>query len=387
MSDFFNVPYYWRLSAFYFCYFAALGALMPYWTLYLDARGFDAQAIGELMAIIMVSRLLAPMIWANMMECSGRHILFVRLNSFLALLFFLGTLIGHSYGWLALVMSCFNFFWSAALPQFEANTLAHLGAQAHRYTHIRLWGSIGFISTVTLFGWLFQLVSVLFLPSLMVILFVSMAISSLLVPEASTPEKTTQITPFWQTFKNPSVIALFIVCFLMQASHGPYYTFYSIYLEGQGYSRTFIGSFWALGVIAEVGVFLILHRLFLHFSLQHLLLLSFVLSSFRWLLIGYGVEWTSLLVLAQLLHAASFGMYHGVAMQFIRHYFMHHQGRAQALYSSLSFGAGSAVGSLLSGYTWDNLGADFTFGWAALCCALGILISWKGIKHENLRLE
>ena len=41
---------YWRLSGFYFFYFAALGALIPFWGLYLQTLGFDAVAIGELIA-------------------------------------------------------------------------------------------------------------------------------------------------------------------------------------------------------------------------------------------------------------------------------------------------------------------------------------------------
>ena len=41
---------YWRLSSFYLFYFAALGALLPYWGPYLKARGFGAAEIGALMA-------------------------------------------------------------------------------------------------------------------------------------------------------------------------------------------------------------------------------------------------------------------------------------------------------------------------------------------------
>ncbi|WP_419582672.1 MFS transporter, partial [Thiolapillus sp.] len=49
---------YWRLSAFYFFYFAALGTLMPYWGLYLQSLGFDAFAIGSLMSILMATKIV-----------------------------------------------------------------------------------------------------------------------------------------------------------------------------------------------------------------------------------------------------------------------------------------------------------------------------------------
>ena len=51
---------YWRLSGFYLFYFASLGAFLPYWSLYLQSKDFDARAIGELMAIIMATKIIAP---------------------------------------------------------------------------------------------------------------------------------------------------------------------------------------------------------------------------------------------------------------------------------------------------------------------------------------
>ncbi len=373
-----TIPYYWRLSAFYFFYFGSLGAFMPYWALYLHTLGFNAQAIGELVAIILATKIIAPNIWGWIADHTGRHIALVRFSSLLAVLCFMGVLIGNSYLWLAFIMVLFSFFKNAALPQFEAVTLALLGTQAHRYSHIRLWGSIGFIITVIFFGWLFQYVSVTLLPILLISLYTCVWLTSLLVPESVTTHHSTSSQSFYQLLKHPAIIALFFICFLMQVSHGPYYTFYSIYLEQQGYTHYLIGQLWALGVIAEVGTFLVMHRLLTRFHLNHLLMISVGLTGIRWLLIGYYVESLTILLFAQLLHAASFGMYHGVVMQLIRQTFADcHQGKAQALYSSLSFGAGGAVGSLISGYTWENAGSQISYLWAALICLVAVWISWQ----------
>ena len=372
------IPNYWRLSAFYLFYFGSLGALMPYLSLYLKALGFDAHAIGELTAIIMATKIIAPNIWGWLADHTGRHIIFVRVGSFLAILCFLGMLVADSYFWLAVVLSSFSFFWNAVLPSFEATTLAGLGSQSHHYSRIRLWGSIGFIITVILFGWLFQYVSITLLPTLLIGLFAGIWLTSLLVPEAPTAQLSVSHESFYQILKRPSVIALFFACFLMQASHSPYYVFYSIYLEESGYSRNLIGQLWALGVIAEIGVFLLMPRLLRHFRLNDLLIISLGATSIRWLLIGSYVESLPILLFAQLLHAASFGMYHGVVMQLIRQIFADsHQGKAQALYGSLSFGVGGAVGSLVSGYTWEITGAPLNFFGAALLCSIAVWISWQ----------
>jgi PPP family 3-phenylpropionic acid transporter len=164
----------------------------------------------------------------------------------------------------------------------------------------------------------------------------------------------------------------------MQASHGPYYTFYTIYLEEHAYSRTLIGQLWAFGVIAEVSLFLVMHRLIRRYGLRTLLLLSAALTGVRWIVIGVFVDHFAIIVLAQTLHAASFAIYHAVAIELIHTYFTgKHQGKGQALYSSLSFGAGGALGSLYAGYMWDSFGGVATFTGAAVCSALALVIAWR----------
>jgi PPP family 3-phenylpropionic acid transporter len=379
-----NIPYYWRLSGFYFFYFGSIGALMPYWSLYLHHVGFDAKAIGELIAIIMATKIIAPNIWGWLADRTGYHITLVRISSLLAVIGFAGVLLGQNYLWLVLVMITFSFFWNAALPQFEATTLAYLGGQAHRYSQIRLWGSIGFIITVSLLGWLFKYISISLLPIILLGLFSGIWLSSLWVPEKVNCAAPTNTESFYQVLQRPTIIALFAVCFLMQTSHGPYYTFYSLYLENHGYARDIIGQLWALGVIAEVGLFLIMHRLLIRFSLSRLLILSLSLTVLRWLLIGSAANSLLILTMAQLLHATSYGMYHSVTMQLIRHYFAdHQQGQAQALYGSLSFGAGGAMGSLISGYAWQ-MGAQFSYWGAAGICIIAIWISWRWLEPNKV---
>ncbi|MCH2191272.1 MAG: MFS transporter, partial [Gammaproteobacteria bacterium] len=54
----------WRFSNFYFFYFATVGIIMPYWGMYLDYLGFSGKEIGQLMAIFLATKMVAPNIWA-----------------------------------------------------------------------------------------------------------------------------------------------------------------------------------------------------------------------------------------------------------------------------------------------------------------------------------
>lgn len=374
---------YWRLSGFYLFYFASLGALIPYWGLYLKGKGFSALEIGELMALIMVTKVISPNVWGWIADHTGRRMAVVRLGALCAVLSFLGVFFGQSYAWLAVTMLLFSFFWNAALPQFEATTFNHLGAETHRYSSIRLWGSIGFIVTVAVLGAVIQWRGAHVLPWALLLLFAGIWLASLRVPEQAAGHLRLDHIPLRKVLLRPEVAALLAVCFLMQASHGPYYTFYTIYLEDHGYASALIGGLWALGVVAEVGVFLVMHQWVPRFGVGRLLQISLLLAGVRWVLIGTQVEHLAVLVFAQLLHAASFGIYHASAIQLIHQYFTgRHQGKGQALYSSLSFGAGGALGSYYAGLGWDSLGPAAVFGIAALLNLLALILAWRYLPRR-----
>ena len=146
-----SVPY-WRLSGFYFFYFAFVGAMAPYWGLYLRSLEFSALQIGVLMSLLQVMRIFAPNIWGHIADHTGRRAGIVRAAAMVCLVTYLGVFLGTGFWWLFLVMSLTSFFWSAPLPLVEAITLTHLKERSDLYGKIRLWGSIGFILVVVGLG-------------------------------------------------------------------------------------------------------------------------------------------------------------------------------------------------------------------------------------------
>lgn len=374
-----GIPY-WRLSGFYFFYFASLGVLVPYWSLYLKSLNFSSITIGSLVAILPATKLIAPYIWGWLADHTRRSMFIIRVASILALLSFSLVFISQQLWWLVVAMLLFSFFWNAILPQYEAMTLNHLGDDSHRYSIIRLWGSLGFIVIVVAIGNLLQNYEADIIPLVVLTTFIMIAVSSFIVPEKLNIPHTDH-SPIWHVIKQPKVLAFLVVCFLMLCSHGPYYTFYTIYLEEQGYSSHMIGVLWAVGVLAEVIIFLIMHRLLPMFGTRKLLIVTLLLTTLRWLIIGFFVDDLSMLFLAQLIHAFSFGVFHSVGISLVHDYFKgSHQGRGQALYASTSYGAGVAVGSLISGLVWDQWGAGTLFTFASCCTVLAAVIVWKFIK-------
>ncbi len=375
-----GVPY-WRLSGYYFLFFVTIGIYMPYWSLYLKSINFNAEQIGILSAIVVGTKIFSTYCWGWVVDHTGQRMRVIQIASLFSALTFVAVLFVKDFWALVFIMFLFSIFWSASLPQVEAATLSHLGESSHTYTVIRLWGSVGFIIIVWSLGIVFESLSISYVPLILLISMVLVWILTLSIPEILPEHHDDPTVSLKEILRKPNVIALLLVCFLMLASHGPYYTFYSIYLEDHGYSRSFIGQMWALGVIAEVVLFLFMHRLIAVFGLRKLLLLSLLSAGVRWLLIAFFVDKLVVLGFAQLLHAATFGICHAVAIQYVHKYFTGKlQGRGQGLYSSISFGAGFALGSLLTGYAWESIGATACFIVASVSAFLAMGIAWVFVK-------
>ncbi|WP_296235976.1 MFS transporter [uncultured Pseudomonas sp.] len=376
---------YWRLSGFYFFYFALLGGTAPFLALYFDHLGFSPARIGELIAIPMLMRCLAPNLWGWLGDHTGQRLLIVRFGALCTLVCFAGIFFSQSYAWLALIMATHAFFWHAVLPQFEVITLAHLREQAARYSQIRLWGSIGFIVAVVGLGLLFEWLSLDAYPAALLVIMAGIVASSLWVPNAQPVLRpsTLESDGFLRQLRRPGILAFYACVGLMQLSNGPYYTFLTLHLEGVGYSRGAIGLFWALGVVAEILLFLVMARLLQSYSLRAVLLASFLITAVRWLLLGNLAQYLPVLLLAQCMHAATFGAFHAACIHFVQRSFAdRQQGQAQALYVSLA-GIGGALGALYAGYSWRSLGPAWTFAIASLVALLAAFIIATRLPPER----
>lgn len=376
---------HWPLSGFYFFYFGAVGILMPYLGLYLQSLGFCPKRIGTVIAVLFATKIVAPNIWGALADRYGRRMGIIRMASLASVLAFAGIYLspGPLFLWTVVVMAVFGFFWNASLPQVEVITLDHLEGNTHRYGLIRLWGSVGFILTVLLFGISIEQYDVDIVPHGVLVLLIGVALSSLWISDRADGKPPEKTGPIGDIIRQPRVLALFVACFLMQLGHGPLYTFYSIYLEEHLYTPSVIGGLWTLGVCAEIVFFLVMPWVFKRVGLRGLLLSSIALACLRWWLVAMFPMDYPVQMFAQLLHAATFGVFHAASILFIYRFFAgNHRSRGQALYNSVGFGAGSAVGALGGGFLWYSLGGYNTYLAAVGVSALAFLIVWRWVPNE-----
>lgn len=355
---------------------------MPYWGVYLDFLGFTGKEIGQLMAIFLATKMIAPNIWAWIADWlvakHGSAMAMVKFATLATVAIYLLLYFFEGFWPVAFIMLGYCVFWNATLPQLEAATLNQI-QDKNQYGKIRLWGSIGFIVTVTLVGIVMDFAGPkAILPAGGVALAV-LFFASLVMPTNKLENKAINAKASIKGFGsilNTRITVLLCFCFLMQLSHAPLQSFMSLYFKDYGYTNWQIGLLWTTGVVCEIVVFIFAYRLLERFSLASLLTFTFAIAAIRWLLIGGFPEQTYVVILSQASHAITFGLYHAVMMQVINRVFVGaYQIRGQALYSSITFGLGGAVGSFISGYVWSDVGKQELFLMVGIVMAIVAMFS------------
>ena len=374
---------HWRLSRFYFFYYFFVGSFVPYWGIYLQSENFSPSSIGILLSLFQISRIVAPNFWGWLADHTGHRVKWIKLTSFLGLIGFIGIFWAKGFFWIFLVMTALSLFTSSTLPLAESLTLAHLATTDGHYSRIRLWGSIGFIVASLFLGYLIDLQGINILLWVLLITQAIIFFLSNTIPEAKEIHHKKNDLSIWKIIKTPSVVALLIGCTLMVSAHGVLYNFYSIYLKEHGYSSAAIGWLWAVGVICEIFIFMLMPKILRRYSLKTILLISLFLGVIRFILIGASPDQFYLLLIAQMFHAATFGSFHAASIEVIAYFFKgRNQSRGQAIYNSVAYGIGGTIGGLGGGYLIQYLGGQLGFMIAAISPLIGFIVIWYGLKLE-----
>ena len=371
----------------YFFYFGQLGIFVPYVGLFLDDRGFSSEQIGTLLAITAIFRILGPNLWANKADKTGSVGEVLRLGCLLAFVSFTAIFVVIDYWLLTLTLCLMMMFWTAVLPQLEVITVSATANSKGGYGKLRLWGSIGFIACSLLAGSLIDIWGPRIVALISCITLLLLYVSTLFIvnPQKNT-DTSDQSTGDWRQAFSLVFVVFMTANMLLQVSFGSYYNFFALYMHDLEYSGLQTGAFIATGVLAEIAIFVYASTLVKRFDVMHLLALSILLTALRWIGLAYFAHLGAVIVLCQILHAFSFGLSHVASVYFLSHHFSPgFQSRAQAIYVSISFGVGSAIGSYVAGYVWnDGVGATLSFVFSGGIAFLGALLLLILIVYQAL---
>ena len=248
-----------------------------------------------------------------------------------------------------------------------------------RYGRLRLWGSIGFIAMVLAAGELFQRKTIELYPIVGTIALLALALITFCLHEPKMERRKMVKGELLIVLFNPDVRWFLVSGFFMIFAHASLYVFYSLYLADLGYDKFQIGLFWALGVAAEVLFFYYQSKVLSRLDAEVILQAAFGIGVVRFVLIAF-LPITSVLIVAQLMHAGTFAAHHSAATKLLQRWFTGPlQARGQALMATVSYGLGGTLGGLCAGWIWEASQPRDVFVMSAFACGLA------GMAIQKLR--
>ena len=334
---------FFKLSAFYFFYFAAVGVYIIFLPKVLHDIGYTPSDIGILLALAPLMRFLTPFLFLKHIKLDQKLFKMILILSVISSSLFYVT-IEHFYLFMfnnAILGVCL----SLLLPYIELIAIKEL---KNRYGKSRLFGSIGFmLISLVLAAYLSETQIALHYYLVATILTSIFAFSLLKYdnePHSNNidDEKFSLIRywPFWLSL------------FLMQVSFGSFYNFFTIYESSYGLSLDTISYLWAFGVICEI-VMLYFQAPILQKNLLTLISFSIVVTIGRWFLLFLYPQSVWVATFTQSLHAFSFGLYHTAVVLYL--YKLYSNKRlAQQFMLGIAYGLGGFVGAIVSGWLYGE---------------------------------
>jgi PPP family 3-phenylpropionic acid transporter len=366
------------LSLLYAAKFGHLGIVLPFLAPWLQLRGFGPAAIGVLLALAPLFKILAPWMWGRWADRSGRRRELLVFSAFSAAAALAGMVWFEGLWPLILLMLFYGFTRAPILPYVEATALEQSELHQFGYGPIRLWGSLGFVLCSSGIGFMQGRLSLDAGLLIAAGLLALCALVSITLPsELWQPERLAAGPQRGREQAGPrglGVIRFFAACALMQASHGAYYTFYSIRLQDLGHGGATIGALWALAVVCEVLLLTRMDGILKRVGTELVLCSSLLVAALRWMLIGM-VSSLGWLVFGQMLHAITYAAFHVAAIRVVYRLFSDgRQAKGQAMYSGMTFGLGLFVGSLAAGWAVEAVGLPAVFQASAGVALLAVLV-------------
>jgi PPP family 3-phenylpropionic acid transporter len=364
-----------RYSVFYLCYYAALGAYTPYIGRWVASLGHGGYVVGAMLGIWYGTRVIGPTAWAALLHRSKSPGQWFVAGTVLTLLCFAGFTLTRSVWALFAVMSAFGFFYNAVMPQFEAMTLAALGADSHQYGRIRVWGSIGFLVVASSYGALLDRLGDAAFPWVTLPLLLATVLAALPHRHDSAPSEESNEEQPGHLWIRPGVRRFLLIALLMQLGFGPFYVFYTLHLQAHGHTGLEVGALWGLGVLIEIALFWQAPKLIARFGAQPLMLFCLIVTSLRWTATALFADSLILMAMAQLLHAFSFAVFHACCMRKMVDLFPGKWAKSgQSLYFGFSSGIGGVLGALMAAWMWERGGGEWAFLAGAFVVALAAVI-------------
>lgn len=364
-----------RLSALYGGMFLVIGIMMPFWPVWLQAKGLSPSEIGLVIAAGSIVRVFVGPFTARIADRTGERKRPMIVLSVLGLLMFLPFALVDSFWAILLLQALFAGMFGPMMPLSESLTMTGAKQDGLDYGRIRLWGSITFIIGASGVGFFLKGADPSLIWTSIAIAFGIFALTTVFIPDYRVTPGKPDSTPIRQVLRDKTFLIFIAATACIQGSHGLMYTFGTLNWLRIGFDEWTIGLLWAEGVVAEVILFVFAAGVVRKIGPARLIALAGLAALIRWTVMGLTDDlWIT--VALQLLHAFTFGAAHLGAIYFIADRMPEDvSATAQTLYALTVSGLGIGLTSYVSGHLYEAFEAQAYFAMAVMS-GVGMLLAW-----------
>lgn len=371
-----------RLSAYYAASFLLIGVQMPFFPVWLEAKGLDAAEIGLILAAPAFVRVVAVPLCTRIADRHGALREALVTASFAAAIGYVA--VGFSDGALAILIavSIASIAYTPIFALSDALTLKGLKVHGGAYGSIRLWGSAAFIGANLGAGLLLDVIAPVHLIWAIAASAVLAALVSLWIAPLQTVPSAVDAPPSAPLWRNPAFLAVIAAAALIQSSHAMFYGFSTIDWKAAGFDGVSIGILWAIGVIAEIILFALSGRLPPALTPQVFLMVGAAGGIVRWTAMALDPPgWA--LPLLQCLHAATFGATHLGLIGYIAHHAPERFSATAQGYFAILSGLLLGIATGLAGFLYERYGGAGYAGMAVMAALGGLILVAARMKWKS----
>ncbi len=376
------------LALFYAAYFGFVGLYSPFLGPYLKTLGHSLDVIALSLGMMQLMRILGPFAWGWLADHTGNRVRWIRAATLGGAVFAgLAFANQHSAVHLVVFILLLNLSISGLVPMSDSYAMERCKGHAGDYGKVRLFGSLGFVAAVLVFGAVAQRWGFGSYPFWACgVLLVGFVAALRFTPDdprsAHAVEQNTLTGVGLRRLLLPAPMPLFwLAGFFMIFSHGVFYAYFSLYLMEYKYAEMSIGGLWAFGVICEVLFFALQARFFHRLSLQTWLCLSFFICVVRFSLTAAFPQVWAVMLLAQAMHAFTFAAHHTATISWLRENLpVNLVVRGQAMYATIAYGLGGSAGTFAGRFAWEWGSPPAAFWLAAFGACLAL---WFGYRFAR----
>lgn len=364
---------------FYFFYYAAGAALIPYLVLHYRAAGLPESLIGTLAAVPPLVTLVAAPLWGGLADATRSHGRVLALAVAGATVCSAAVGLASRFEGLMVAVTVYAVFVAPVIPLADDTVLARLGADTDRYGRIRVWGAVGWGVAAPVVGLLEERWGLRAAFASYLVLMGACFVLALRMPATARARGS----GYWQGLRlllaSPGWVSFLLLLLAGGTGLATVHSYLFLYMSDLGARGTLMGAALSAATVSELVAFVLAARMLARLGPRGVLLLGTAATIVR--LAAYSVIRAPGLVLAvQLLHGLSFSATWVAAVSFAHRMAPPGLGAtAQALVGSVVFGVAAAAGAGLGGLLYQAGGPFAMYRWAAvaLIVAVAVYVPWS----------